>query len=212
MTEPAWTEYVAAAQRLDEVRRSAARLATERERARGAARDELAALRARLAPQRARLRELGVDDAQLNAAPEEVAGAARMAGRDATSVLATLRQARATADSADAAVLAPPRSAAGPAAPWQRNLLVYAPFALVVFVIQMVLYIAADEALLPRYAAACGLTMPAAAFGLGWLITGLAFPPGPSGRVERTPLVGFLVCFAPVLVTCVGVGALAVLR
>jgi hypothetical protein len=54
--------------------------------------------------------------------------------------------------------------------------------------------------------------MPAAAFGLGWLVVGLVFAPGPGGKVDRTPLIGAVACFAPVLLTCVGVGALAVLR
>jgi hypothetical protein len=212
VTDPAWNDYVAATQRLDAVRRGAAQLATDRERARGAVRDELSAVRARLAPQRARLRELGVPDEQLVPAPAEMAGAAQRMGSDAAMALAALRQARATADAADAAVLAPQGWAPGATGPWLRNLLVYGPFALAVLAVQLVLYLTADETSLPWYAALCGLTMPAAAFGLGWLVIGLVFPPGPTGRVQRTPLVGLAVCFAPVVVSCVVAGALAVLR
>jgi hypothetical protein len=93
-----------------------------------------------------------------------------------------------------------------------RNLLVYGPFAAVALVVQLGLYIAADGSSLPLYATLCGLTMPAAAFGLGWLVIGLVFPAGPNGRVERSPLIGAVACFAPVLTSCVGVGILAAMR
>ena len=217
--DTAWRDYLAAAQRLDEVRRGAAKLAADQERARVAAREELAAVRARLAPQLARLRELGVPDDRLAPTPTEADAAARAVGGDPGTVLAALRQARLTADAADATVIssrgfAPPGAGrAGGSPPWLRNLLVYVPFALVVFVIQLALYLTtADDSALPTAAALCGLVMPATAFGLGWVVTGLVFPPGPSGKAERTPLIGALVCLAPVVVTCMGIGLLAVTR
>jgi hypothetical protein len=210
----AWSDYLSAAQRLDAVRRGAASVATEQERTLRAARDEAGGVRARLAPQRARLRELGVPEEELNPDPAELAAAAAAVGGDPAAALAALRQARVTADAADAAVLGAP--GAGPAtagAPaWARNLLVYGPFAATAFVVQLVLYLVADGASLLGYAAGCGLAMPAAAFGLGWLVTGLVFAPGPDGRVQRTALVGAVVCFAPVALTCVGVGVLALAR
>jgi len=223
--DAAWRDYVAAAQRLDAVRRGAANLAAEQERMRTAARDELAAVRARLAPQRARLREWGIPDDRLVPTQAEADAAAQAVGADPATVLAALRQARMTADAADATVVsprgfAPPGtrftppggSGVGGAPPWLRNLLVYGPFALVVFVIQLALYLTADESSLPVAALACGLAMPAAAFGLGWLVTGLVFPPGPTGKPERTPLLGAIVCLMPVLVTCAGVAILALAR
>jgi len=95
---------------------------------------------------------------------------------------------------------------------WLRNLFVYGPFAAVVSLVQVALYLVADGPTLPAYAALCGLAMPAAAFGLGWLVIGLVFPPGPDGRPQRTPLVGAAVCLTPVVLTCMGVGLLAVIR
>ncbi|HEU4426243.1 MAG TPA: hypothetical protein VFR67_27205 [Pilimelia sp.] len=223
--EVTWRDYVAAAQRLDAVRRGAANLAAEQDRVRTAAHEELVAARARLAPQRARLRELGVPDDRLTPTPAEGAAAAQAVGADPAAVLTALRHARMTADAADATVVsgrgfvpvgAPGAPAgtpgAGGAPPWLRNLVVYGPFALAVLVVQLALYLTADESSLFGAAALCSLTMPAAAFGLGWLVTGMVFPPGPSGKPERTPLVGAVVCFAPVLLTCVGVGILALAR
>ncbi|HYN95693.1 MAG TPA: hypothetical protein VES42_17760, partial [Pilimelia sp.] len=130
------------------------------------------------------------------------------------AALAVLRQARMTADAADAAVLAPAFRpvGGGDTATWLRNLLVYGPFAAVVLLVQVALLAVADDAVPGAYAALCGLSMPAAAFGLGWLVLGFAFPAGPGGRVERTPLLGAVVCFAPLVITCVGAGALALVR
>jgi hypothetical protein len=215
VTGEPWSDYLAAAQRLDAVRRGAATAAAEQERTLRAAHEEVGRVRARLAPQRARLRELGVPDDRLVPEPAEVAEAAQAIGREPAAVLAALRQARGTADAADAALLGHggllgrggPVALGTPA--WLRNLLVYGPFAVTVFLVQLALYVVADGASLPAYAALCGLAMPAAAFGLGWVVVGLVFAPGPRGRPERTPLLGAAVCFAPVALTCVGVGVLA---
>jgi hypothetical protein len=212
MTEEPWNEYLAAAQRLDAVRRGAATVAAEQEHTLRAAREEVGRVRARLAPQRARLRELGVPDDHLVPEPAETAEAARAIGRQPAAVLAALRQARGTADAADAAVLGRGGPAAGRTPAWLRNLLVYGPFAATVFLVQLALYVVADGSSLPAYAALCGLSMPAAAFALGWVIVGLVFAPGPGGKPERTPLLGAAVCFAPVALTCVGVGVLALAR
>jgi hypothetical protein len=211
MIDEAWERYVAAAQRLDAVRRGAAGAAAEHDRIVRAAREELTAVRARLAPQHARLRELGAAAEQLVPEPGELAAGADVVGGHPTAVLAALRSARATADAADAALLAGPEPA-GATPPMLRNLLVYGPFAATVFLVQLALYVAADGSSLPAYAALCGLVMPAAAFGLGWFVVGLVFPAGPTGRVDRTPVFGAVTCLAPVLLTCVGVGVLAVLR
>ena len=179
-----------------------------------AARAELTGVRARLAPQRSRLADLGVPEAQLTPTPAELSAAAVAVAGGPMPVMAALRQARATADAADAALVAAGPS--GPRAawpPWLRNLLVYGPFAVVVLVVQIALYLAAAPGSLPALALGCGLTMPLAAFGLGWLTIGLVFPPDPGGgRVDRTPLVGIIACLSPVVVTCMGVGLLSLMR
>ena len=61
-----WADYLAAAQRLDAVRRAATSVASEQAATVQAAQQELAAVRARLAPQRARLvQDLGVPESDL---------------------------------------------------------------------------------------------------------------------------------------------------
>jgi hypothetical protein len=219
MTTDPWAEYLAATQRLDEVRRGAASAAAEQTAAAQAAGEELAGVRARLAPQEARLRQLGVPEDELTPTPGDVAAAAEPMSAGPAAVLAALHKARATADAADAALVPGGRTGAhalrGGRSGWSpalRNLLVYGPFALVVMVVQLALFLSVDETALPVYAPLCGLVMPLAAFGLGWLTIGLVFPPDRGGKVDRTVALGAVVCLAPVLLACVGLGALAVLR
>ncbi|GAA3931931.1 hypothetical protein [Actinoplanes auranticolor] len=206
-----WAAYVAAAQRLDAVRRAAASTAGEQAATLQAAQQELASVRARLAPQRARLvQDLGVPVASLTAQPGERALAAQSVAAGPEAILVALRQARGTADAADAAML----NGSGPAAPWRpwaRNLLVYGPFAAAVLIVQIVLYLIAPSGSLPTYALLCGLSMPLLAFGLGWLTIGFVYGGGPA-KVDRTPIVGAIACLTPVLLTCMGVGLLAFIR
>jgi len=205
-----WATYVAAAQRLDAVRRAASSAAGEQAATMQAAQQELASVRARLAPQRARLvQDLGVPVAALTAQPADRALAAQTVATGPEAILAALRQARGTADAADAAMIGP-----GPAAPWRpwaRNLLVYGPFAAAVLIVQIVLYLIAPSGSLPTYALLCGLSMPLLAFGLGWLTIGFVYGGGPA-KVDRTPIVGAIACLTPVLLTCMGVGLLAFIR
>ncbi|GIG85218.1 hypothetical protein [Plantactinospora endophytica] len=119
MSGDAWQDYLAAAQRLDAVRRSAATAAAEQERGVHSAREELAGVRARLVPQQSRLRALGVAEAELVPSAPEVAVAGQAMVGGPQSVLAALREARSTADAADAATRLP---GAGPL-PWTRILL-----------------------------------------------------------------------------------------
>lgn len=200
----AWQAYQAAAQRLDAVRRGAADEANQQAQAVQAARQELTQLRARLAPQHARLRELGVPAASLLPPEDEVTAAAGQLAGGPAAVLAALRAARVTADTADAEVVGGVGTGPRTAPVRLRNLLVYGPFALVVLTVQLVLLLAGGDAA----ALLWGLLMPVVAFGLGWLVVGLAFPAGPTGPVDRTPLLGGLVCAAPALVTCLGAVAL----
>jgi hypothetical protein len=203
----AWAEYVAAAQRLDEVRRAQADAAEQRAAALREAETELTGLRARLGPQRARLaRDGGVPEESLAPSSTDLQVAARAVAGGPAAVAAALRDARGTADAADAAVVLP-----GRAKPWQRNLLVYGPFALVVLVVQVVLSAVADSTPRVGYALLCSLTLPVIAFGLGWLAIGFIWG-APGRRLDRTPLLGAAVCVAPVVVACMGVGLRALLR
>jgi hypothetical protein len=207
--EPAtgpWADYLAAAQRLDTVRTAMTTAVTEQAATLQAASQELAAVRARLAPQRARLvQDFGVPiealiptDAELMQATQAVAGGPAV-------VLAALHQARGTADAADATMLPGPRGRTA-WRPWARNLLVYGPFAAAVLIVQIVLYLVAPSGSVPTYALLCGLSMPVLAFGLGWVTIGFVYGPG---KVDRTPIIGAIACLTPVLLTCMGVGVLA---
>jgi hypothetical protein len=205
-----WADYLDAAQRLDAVRRAASSAAGEQAATLQAAQQELVAVRARLAPQRARLvQDLGVPESDLvPQAADQVLAAQAVTGGPA-GVLAALRQARGTADAADATMVGGGPRQAAPWRPWARNLLVYGPFAAAVLIVQIVLYLVAPSGSLPTYALLCGLSMPVLAFGLGWITIGFVYGPG---KVDRTPIVGAIACLTPVLLTCMGVGLLAFFR
>lgn len=177
--EAAWTVYVGAARQLDGVRRGAAAAAAEQARAVQAAREELSAVRQRLAPQRSRLHELGVPSMALVPSPPELTEATRSMVGGPTAVLAALRAARGWADSANA-LLAPRRLADWP--PRVRNLLVYGPLALVVPLFQIVLYVAVGTGPASVAALLCGLPMPAVAFVAGWIGVGRLFEDHATGN------------------------------
>jgi len=205
-----WDDYLAAAQRLDAVRRAASTAAGEQQATAAAARQELAAVRARLAPQHARMiRDFGVPEGDLTPRPAELEAATRAVAGGPGAALAALRRARATADAADAAIIGP--GPARPWRPWARNLLVYGPFAAAVLIVQIVLYLVAPQGSVPTYALLCGLSMPVLAFGLGWVTIGFVYG-GEPGKLDRTPIVGAVACLTPVLLTCMGVGLLAFFR
>ncbi|WP_431974886.1 hypothetical protein [Micromonospora haikouensis] len=171
----AWTEYVAAARQLDGVRRGAATAATEQARAVQAAREELTGVRERLAPQRSRLRELGVPPIVLAPSPPELSEAAREMVGGPTAVSTALRAAREWADGADGLLAGGGRSGAGNWPPRLRNLLVYGPLALVVPLLQVLLYATTGPGPASVVALVCGLPMPAAAFVVGWIGVGRLF-------------------------------------
>jgi hypothetical protein len=201
-----WADYLAAAQRLDAIRRAASTAAGEQQAAVAAARQELSAVRARLAPQQARMaRDFGVPEGELRPLPAELESATLAVAGGPTAVLVALQQARRTADAADATIIGP--APAAPLRPWARNLLIYGPFAAAVLIVQIVLYLVAPQGSVPTYALLCGLSMPVLAFGLGWLTIGFVY--GGAGKVDRTPILGAVVCLTPVLLTCMGVGLLA---
>ncbi|MEV0714947.1 hypothetical protein [Asanoa sp. NPDC050611] len=218
-TDPgtAWAEYCAAAQHLDAVRRGAATAAGEQERTVRAARDQVTAVRARLVPQQARLREAGVPDADLRPAPVDAERANRAVADGPAATLAALHQARSTADRADAALLGVPGAALGaatgpsrPVRTWVRNMLVYGPFAGAVLAVQVALLITAGGTAMSKYALGCGLALPLAALGFAWVTIGAAFPAPPGGKVDRTLPLGAAICFAPVLILLIGQAVLAV--
>ncbi|MEU1754711.1 hypothetical protein ABZ436_18865 [Micromonospora matsumotoense] len=200
----AWTEYLAAARQLDGVRRGAATAAAAQSRAVEAARAELTGVRARLAPQQARLRELGVPAISLAPTPPELTEATRAMAGGPAAVLAGLRRAQGWAEGADAALAA--GGGARPAAwpPRWRNLLVYGPLALVVPVVQLVVFLTVGTGAVGVAVLLVGLPMPAAAFAAGWVGVGRLFPPGPDGRWDRTPRLGLLTCLVPAVVVAAG--------
>lgn len=207
-----WVLYLAAARQLDGIRRSAATAVAEQTQTVQAARAELDALNRRVAVQRAALPGRGVPAADLDPTPTELAAAAQAVAGGPGAVLAAVRGARATADAADAQLVGAGPAGSAAWTPWLRNLLVYGPFAAVVLLVQLALYLTAAANVPPAYALLCGLTMPVAAFGLGWLTIGLVFRTPGTATVDRTPVLGAVVCLAPVVVTCMGVGLLALLR
>jgi len=210
----AWDEYCAGAQRLDAIRRGAATAAGEQARAVRAAREELGAVRARLVPQQSRLREAGVPDDELMPTPADTAHAEQAVVGGPVQVLAALRQARMTADGADAALLGAGvggrggGAGQGPRPAALRNLLVYGPFALTVLVVQIVLLFVSTGSAGAAYALGCGVLLPVAAFALGWLGVGIAFPAAPGERVDRTPLFGALVCLVPAVLVGFAAGVM----
>ncbi|SCG52578.1 hypothetical protein [Micromonospora inositola] len=201
----AWADYVAAARQLDGVRRAATTAAGEQARSVQAAREELTVVRARLAPQQAQLRQLGVPAISLRPTPPELTEAARSMSAGPAAVLTSLQAARRWADAADDTLAARglPRLARWPSRP--RNLLVYGPLALVVPLIQLLVLLGTGIGPATILALVVGLPMPAVAFMAGWLAVGRLFRPRPADRVDRTPRFGALVCLVPAVATTAGI-------
>jgi hypothetical protein len=184
--QTAWREYVASAQRLDAVRQKAAAVVAEQSAALRAAQEELAALRARLAGQQERLRELA-HWAQFTAPvlvpePGELATANAAPVSSPASASAALQAAHRVADSIDAQLSM--MEDFGEARPYLRNAAVYGAYALVAALAQILVFVLASETSPVAIAAIpCGLVLPVVAFLLGWLTCGL-FAAGPG---ETTP-------------------------
>ncbi|GIJ28215.1 hypothetical protein Vqi01_33770 [Micromonospora qiuiae] len=201
----AWADYLAAARQLDRVRRDAATAASEQARTVQAAREELAAVRTRLASQEARLRELGVSPISLAPTPPELTEATRSMSGGPSAVLAALRDARRWTQGADDTLAARglPRVAHWP--PRARNLLVYGPLGLLVPLFLMAVHVFAGTDPVRVLALVVGLPAPAVAFGVGWLAVGRLFPAQLGDRVDRTPRFGALVCLIPAVVATTGI-------
>jgi hypothetical protein len=148
--------------------------------------------------------------------PADTAQAEQSVVGGPVQVLAALRQARMTADGADAALLGGGGggggAAKGPRPAALRNLLVYGPFALTVLVVQIVLLFVANGSAGGAYALGCGVLLPVAAFALGWLGIGIAFPATPGERVDRTPLFGGLVCLVPAVLVGFAAGVMWIIN
>ncbi|NLU80278.1 hypothetical protein HCA58_18210 [Micromonospora sp. HNM0581] len=201
----AWADYLAAARQLDGVRRDAATAAGEQARVVQAAREELAGVRGRLVSQESRLRELGVSPISLAPTPPELAEATRSMSGGPAAVLTALRDARRWAVGADDTLAARGLSRVAHWPAHARNLLVYGPLALVGPVLLVVVWLLSGTGAVTMLAVLVGLPAPAVAFGLGWLAVGRCFPPGPGGRMDRTPRFGALTCLVPAVVVNAGI-------
>jgi hypothetical protein len=201
-----WADYLAAAQRLDALRRGASSAAGEHQ---AAAHQELSAVRLHLVTQAATLTHTGVPEADLRPQPADLEVARHAVAGGPAAVRSALQQAQRTADTADALLVRP--APARRWRPWARNLLIYGPFAATVLIVQIALYLVAPHGSVPTYALLCGLSMPVLAFGLGWVTIGFVYG-GEPGGVDRTPIVGAVTCLTPVLLTCMGVGLVALFR
>ncbi|WP_233559144.1 hypothetical protein [Micromonospora radicis] len=201
----AWAEYLAAARQLDGVRRDAATAAGEQARTVQAARDELAAVRTRLAAQQAQLRELGVPPISLVPTPPELSEATRSMSGGPGLVLTALRQARRWAQAVDDTLAARGLSRVAHWSPRPRNLLVYGPLGLFVPLLLVALHLATGTGPVTIGALVLALPAPAVAFGVGWLAVGRLFPPQPGTRVDRTPRFGALTCLIPAVVATAGI-------
>ncbi|MEV6368652.1 hypothetical protein AB0L86_17365 [Micromonospora musae] len=200
----AWQDYLAAARKLDGVRRSAAAAAGEQARSVQAAREELAEVRTGLAAQQTRLRERGVPQISLVPSPPELTEETRSMTGGPAAVLTGLRTARERVDAAEGLLVTRrPLRPAGWAAR-SRNLLVYGPLALVVPLIQVVVYVATGAGAATVAALICGLPMPAVAFVAGWIGVGRLFRSTGAGRVDRTSRFGALVCLVPAVLVTAG--------
>lgn len=192
----AWTEYLAAAHRLDSVRRDAAAAAAAEAEAVAAARSELPTMQARLSIQAGRLLEsaltAGVSPPALVPTPAEQEAAEQSVSGGPHVVLTALRQARSEIDVGDAALSRLDDPDPGQA---KKNLLIYAPAGAVAMLIQVAFALLSDPRTREFYAIACGLTMAAMLFGAAWLIVGFVHR-----RRSKTPAIGAIACFAPVIV------------
>jgi hypothetical protein len=192
----AWAEYLAAAQRLDAVRRDAADSAAGEAAALGAARDELPTVQARLRLQAARLLDTasraGAPPPVLQPGPAELHAAAEAVSGGPTVALAALRQAGANVDVADGALTRLDDDGSNPQT--LRNLLVYGPMSLTALLVQLAVAGPAGDGAQVFFAAVCGLILGPLAFGAGWLLVGMVHPDRP-----RTAAVGAFACLAPAL-------------
>jgi hypothetical protein len=206
----AWDEYLAAAQRLDAVRRDAATAAAARTTAVQNAGQELAMVRQRLTLQRARLSDLATRAGM--PAPLLTPDTPVPDPPDPVAASALLRAAVAELDTADAALseVDTGKATRGPfpdLSQTTRNLLVYGAVALVVLITQLILFFVASGPAASVGALVCGAALPALGYGVSWASIGLLY-----GKVDRSPVIGAGVSAAPVVLLCGGIAVTALLR
>jgi hypothetical protein len=191
-----WQEYLDAAHRLDSVRREAAAVAAAEQQALRTVREELPAVKARLALQQQRLTEVALrTGAPLDLTPttaDEQAAERAVAGGPAV-VLAALRQARSTVDVADAALAQNPTPSA---TPLRRNLTIYGAMGLAALIIHVAFIMLVDDRTKPLYAGCTGFLLTLVSFGIGWVVTGMV-------SRSRTPLLGLVVCALPLMLSTI---------
>ncbi|WP_034590899.1 hypothetical protein [Hamadaea tsunoensis] len=196
MTGP-WQEYLEAAHRLDTVRRDAATTAAAEQAALRAAREEVPAVRARLALQQQRLAEaavrIGSPVPDLTPGPADTAAAERAVAGGPPVVLAALRQAKSTVDVADAALAQAPTA---PPSAVGRNIAIYGALAGLTLVLQVIFLFLVDPHHRALYAGCTGFLMTLLSFSVGWIVTGVV-------SRTRTALLGFVVCAAPFVLSLV---------
>jgi hypothetical protein len=192
-----WTDYLAAAHRLDTVRRDAAQAAAAEAEAVATACDEIPGIQARLATQAGRLRESAL---QAGASPPAVVpgeveqrAAAQAVEGGPHAVLTALRQARSEVDVADSALARLNEPEAGQL---MGNLLFYSGAGLAATVIQVLFALLAEPATRNVYAVACGLIMAGMLWAITAVLISILHP-----RRPRTARAGALATAAPVVLT-----------
>lgn len=138
-------------------------------------------------------------DAALGKSPATVTVPAATGG-GSTSVLAGSTTPPATRTDGQPAAVATQRAPKG-VETWRagpRNSLVYGACALVVLVLEAVLFYSVSNAALAS--PLCLLVFPAFAWLAGYLLVGVLFEPAPGTKLDRTPKLGAVVCFAPTVV------------
>ncbi|NUR69567.1 MAG: hypothetical protein HOU81_01980 [Hamadaea sp.] len=191
----AWQEYLAAAERLDAVRREAAAGVAAEQAALRAAREELPPIRARLALQQQRMSEMATMSGRqmpvLTPNPAETTSAERAVTGGPAVVLAALRQALSTVDVADGALAQAPTR---PPSATNKNLGVYGGLAAVALLAQIAFVLLVDERTRPLYAGCTGFLLGFGAFGIGWIATGVI-------SRTRTAALGLAVVALPLLLS-----------
>lgn len=185
-----WQDYLDAAHRLDSVRREAAAAVASEQQTLRTAREELPAVKARLALQQQRLTEFALRTGaplDLNPTGSDVRAAERAVAGGPAVVLAALRQARSTVDVADAALAQNPTPAP---TPLRRNLIIYGAMGLAALIIHVAFIMLVDDRTKPLYAGCTAFLLTLVSFGIGWVITGMV-------SRSRTPLLGLIVCALP---------------
>jgi hypothetical protein len=209
----AWNDYLVAAQRLDAVRREAASVVTAEAASVQATKEELATVRRRIDAQRTRLLDTAFRSGLVP--PTLAATGPAHLDDDPTTTVATLDRACADLDAADALLAEADRPGIaaglfGSRPPALRNLIVYGTFAIVVLLLQLILFVSLKDSAASIAATVAGAILPIIGFGLAWLGVGAMFREG--GQVDRTPVLGAAVSAIPVVLLCAGFGVFALVR